>query len=636
MTRASDSLTTSEVIRYARAVLEAVGIKDDPMLRSNFLDFAEIVKASVGLLTPKQVEAFPRFREFSESFRRLRDNFADEVAADPMCRYKPAHQVALDFHKSLALYRYFFGGNRISKTVSGDAEDYWTVTGQHPFRPRSPSPAAVFIIGTNFTQYAANVFEKKFIQGEPGNPLSPVFPVGGRWLYSYDKQRHIIYLACRECAMAGKASSCPHPKSTITLFSDTAGAGVLAGGQYALGHFDEQVREEFFVEAKQRIKTVPNSGLIITETPLFGESWWTYTQLYTIGSGPPAQNVVPGTTQPLISLHTIDQFSAGLVAPEKIAADMQTMSENQIEARIYGKHVADNKMAVFDLAVLHEMRKELKEPTCGALTTTKKLADAIRDEAPRPDRRLTLRFTPLETGNLYLYERPRASGVYIIGADVAQGLTKNDASAAHVLKVTMKGSEISFQQVAVYHGWVNSLTYAEELWKLGHWYNDAVLVVESNGPGDAVIQRLKELGCWFLFRDVADPASALYSIDARFGIDTNIRTKGLMISMLQAAIASWRLGRRRVVIPHKKTIVELETYIQEPTPQGLNFRFHAAGASHDDLVMALALAVYVGTTYPVFDLARIQSENVHEGDLTPREQEVWRSFEQAQQEEAWE
>ena len=79
----------------------------------------------------------------------------------------------------------------------------------------------------------------------------------------------------------------------------------------------------------------------------------------------------------------------------RIAADMQTMSENQIEARIYGKHVADNKMAVFDLAVLHEMRKELKEPQQVTLTTSRKLAEAIAIEGPRPDRRLSMQCKPL-------------------------------------------------------------------------------------------------------------------------------------------------------------------------------------------------------------------------------------------------
>jgi hypothetical protein len=177
----------------------------------------------------------------------------------------------------------------------------------------------------------------------------------------------MIQIACKACALENKARSCPHPKSSVTLFSDTAGSGVLAGGQYAQGHFDEQIQHEFFTEGKQRIKTVPNSGIIVTETPLYGRSWWTYGELVPLGKKGAPENLVPGTDKPLISLHSIDQFSAGLVPHERILADMKTMTEPEIEARIYGKHIAANEMAVFDLQVLYDMRSELRKPQLGVL-----------------------------------------------------------------------------------------------------------------------------------------------------------------------------------------------------------------------------------------------------------------------------
>src|SRR3989304_3749050 len=128
-----------------------------------------------------------------------------EGTPDPMSIYLPAHDVALDFHKSTAFIRYFRGGNRISKTESGCADNYWMTTNQHPYRQTCAIPASTFIVGSNFAQYGEAVFQKKYLTGEPGNPLSPVFPEGGKWLHHYNEKKHLITIACPRCADAGKA-----------------------------------------------------------------------------------------------------------------------------------------------------------------------------------------------------------------------------------------------------------------------------------------------------------------------------------------------------------------------------------------------------------------------------------------------
>jgi hypothetical protein len=607
-------VNNQQIIEISRQLLATRKIQD-PLADMNFLDFCEVVKNTIQDLSTKERESLST--EYLEGFRKLRDDFAEEVRKDPAIIYRPQHKVALEFHKSLAVYRYFFGGNRISKTQCGAMENNWIVTGRHPYRPKPPLPASVFIIGTNFSQYCPSVFEKKYVTGEGGNPLSPLFPEDGKWFNKYDDRKHILYIACPECAEAGKARKCTHLKSTITVFSDVEGPGVLAGGQYALGQLDEQIQEEFFAEAKQRIKTVPNSGLIITETPLYGKAWWTYTSLYKFWKESP-NNKFEDSNRQIISCHTISQFDAGLVPRETILADMATMTKPEIEARIYGRHVAASQQAIFDLEILNSMRDFMKEPKRGFISLAGerddkarlKTAEAlIRDGAITFTKEPDIKFYNDDTGNLRLWKRPSKHDQYIIGADVSQGFTDGDASCAHVLCMRPVGSELAFEQVAEYHGWINSLTYAEELFKLGAWYNNALLVVESNGPGNATLQRLKEMGCWFIFRDISDPAQAQFNADSRLGIDTNVRSKGLMISALQYAIKKWRIGRRMIQIYDEFTIEELETYIQELTNSGNSFRYKGIGKAHDDRVMALAFAVYVASTYPVFDFDKWKKVN---------------------------
>jgi len=231
-------MDAGDVTRLCAFILQDApsDIQAQAVAASNFLDYSSIVADFAKSWT--QDKTFPWLVDFAQSLRRLRDTFAIEVAADPMSIYKPAHEVALAFHRSTALWRYFRGGNRISKTESGAFEHYGLTTGEfnrHRFyRAVLPPPLSTFIIGASYSQYGVAVFEKKYITGENGNPLSPIFPEGGKWLHHYDTEKHIIYISCPACANAGKARGCRHLKSTIQLFSDESDVMVLAGGQYAL------------------------------------------------------------------------------------------------------------------------------------------------------------------------------------------------------------------------------------------------------------------------------------------------------------------------------------------------------------------------------------------------------------------
>lgn len=303
---------------------------------------------------------------WAEAFRKLYDNFDRIVEADPMVLYQPANRAAQEFHSSDAFIRYFRAGNRTSKTQSGYAEHYFLTTNQNKWRYFPNAAHSTFIIGVNFSKYCPAVFEKKFLTGEQGNPLSPMFPKGGKWLHKYDERRHEIQIACSKCANAGKAATCPHQKSTIRLFSDTEGWEVLQGGAYMLGHFDEHIDEDFFNEAIQRLQTAGRqSCLLVTGTPLHGFEAWEHRRLTQLhNEGPPQNRVDPDNSEsaPFVSLHEIDQFEAGLVPHERIKMSMTIMDEFEVESRVYGRPAPLAKNPVFDRRALADMRKETIDP----------------------------------------------------------------------------------------------------------------------------------------------------------------------------------------------------------------------------------------------------------------------------------
>lgn len=581
-----------EVLQRCRSIITEAQQRDPTIPTfdavGNFLDGARLVTDIIKRWPIKKRNADPSLKPFLIALHKLEGDLSKEIERDPMILYQPAHEVALAFHSSLAFIRYFRGGNRTSKTQSGYAEHYFIATGQHKWRSFTPPPTSSFIIGVNFSKYEPNVFAKKFLIGEADNPLSPMFPEGGKWFNHYDDRKHIVTIACPVCAQVNKAEKCKHLKSTITLFSDLEGPHVLQGGQYNLGHFDEHIREEFFDEAYQRLLTVRKSSFIVTGTPLHGVHAWEHKKLTVVFNQGPSANVIPGTDIPRVSLHTINQYDAGLIPHEDIKGWEAGADPLDIESRVYGRPTPLAKRSVFDRYAVHEMEKAVCQPT-----VTCRLEDpSLQRNQFNPTAQV--RVVPDKDGALNIWQMPAVGQQYVIGCDVAQGLSGSDYSCASVLAVPQ------LHLVAQYHGWVNPVDFGNELAALGKLYNMAWLVVERNGPGSGTIFTLRALGYWNLFREITDPSQVEFNQDPIYGVDTNIRTKALMVSYLQKAVRE-----RQISVKCAATLEEMRAFGEELTPSGLNTRLRGEGGAHDDRVMSLVFSCYVALAYDLFSYGRV-------------------------------
>lgn len=634
-------MDTGTALQIAHQIVEASGHRVTHLETSNILDYIGLTVDLIKEWPKEKRDRASKLNEFLIALKRLEDNAEQIIAADPAVLYRPAHRVSEAFHKSQATYRYLYSANRASKTTSANIEAYRHATGNHPFRKLPPPPYAVFQIGPNFTKYAPNVFEKKMITGEAGNPLSPLFPKGGKWLYKYDERKHILYIACKDCAEAGRAESCSHPKSTYTLYSDVEGPEVLAGAQFLFGHLDEQISKAIFNEAAERIKTVPGGNIVMTETPLGGLAFWTYELMYLQSLKKRPENWDPVNECPVIESFTIDQYEAGLVPHHEIEKSKIGMTEAEIQVRIHGKFVSALENAVFDHDTLYKMDESVRDPLLqgflmfGEEAKSGKRASEILE---LQDLNQTLATYKDPDGHFLMWEPPKFGSQYVIGSDVAFGLTKRDPSAAIVAKMTRKGFDIRFEVVAMMRGWFDTLTYAAELFKLGMYYRWAELVIESNGPGLAVIQFLNEKFMYpKLFQDATNKASSVLAPSSDIGVNTNLRSKGMMLGMLKSVVALDKRGDPMISIPSRQVVEELKSYVQEDLPSG-GARFAAAGISHDDLVIALMMLVYAGTTFPIYDADKARTEyllsqtKAREDNLEPHEKQLW-EMAKAQEEE---
>ncbi len=579
-----------EIARIGRIKNPSTGLVD-------FKAYSESIVDIIADMGPIQRKNDPRLGPFLRTWRRMVDEYDKLCEADPMIRYRPKHKVAEEFHRSKAWARYYSGGNRTSKTTSGYAEHYMLHTGSNIYRDFEPPVHNSFIVagdGQPFKSYAPNVFETKLVKGEPGDYLTPMFPEGGKWFNHYDQKAHVLKVCCPACAKDGRPGTwCPksHTKGAIMLFSAEQGSDVIEAFSATLGHGDEHVPEEFFQAMKIRIGGRNEGGgcLIFTNTPRQGLHAWEEKDLKARALGNPALNLKDPndpTSDPYASFHTITMRDAGIVSESQISAMEQGMDSYEARARILGLAAPTAKNPVFDRDVLAKMSENEvvarvgQLSVCGnSIVTCAQSHEIMFEECSGPMR---------------VWEEPIPGETYIMGVDAANGLTGKDAACCSVIKITIENQRLHMKLVAQWHGWVDPISYAYEIKKVGVWYNYACAVIELNGVGRAVMFKLKnELFYWNLFTDPAAPEKIGDHEIARCGVDTNSATKPMMVGMLQEIIRT-----RRLTCLCPDTIRELSAYEQERTESGLTTRYRGAG-DHDDRVMSLVVIAFAVTVYPM-------------------------------------
>ena len=175
---------------------------------------------------------------------------------------------------------------------------------------------------------------------------------------------------------------------------------------------------------------------------------------------------------------------------------------------------------------------------------------------------------PLDArGFLNIYERSDSHIPYAIGADTAEGVG-GDYSAACVIDCR------NMRQVATLRIQSKPSDFAHELAALGREYNNAMIAVERNNHGHAVLLELDEhINYPYLYK----------AKDERVGWVTDRVTRPIMIDTFIAA-----LENRSVTIQDKATLKECLTLVT--TESG---KIEAATGHHDDLVVAASIGIMV-------------------------------------------
>lgn len=193
------------------------------------------------------------------------------------------------------------------------------------------------------------------------------------------------------------------------------------------------------------------------------------------------------------------------------------------------------------------------------------------------------------TGPLRVYKEPSADerwGQYFIGADPSWGVADGDWAAVQVI------NRHNHEQVAVWHGKVNPIQFADELAKLGAWYNNAVIAVEVDGPGYGTVDRLSEIYPNVWMHRLADRFPGKKNSKIALGFSASWKRKQWAIEKLGELIE-----RGGMILHDRQTLAELRDYAFLGG-RGFGEVFGPSGDGHDDLVMSLAICLLCESSEP--------------------------------------
>lgn len=187
-------------------------------------------------------------------------------------------------------------------------------------------------------------------------------------------------------------------------------------------------------------------------------------------------------------------------------------------------------------------------------------------------------FVEASNGNLKIFRYPskdRSHGQYYVAGDPTRSI-RGDFACAQVF------NRNTLEQVAIMRGRMDPGTFAEELFKLGMYYNEAWATTEKEGPGELTIGKLLGMEYPKVWRHVKIDRTPGKVTGETYGWSTTAQTKHLAIGWLLKVIVD-----RNIVIHDDITYNECKTYVTlEDGSYG-----PATEDGFDDTVMAFAIGI---------------------------------------------
>ena len=183
-----------------------------------------------------------------------------------------------------------------------------------------------------------------------------------------------------------------------------------------------------------------------------------------------------------------------------------------------------------------------------------------------------------------MWEKYNEGNSYLLVADVARG-DGADNSVFHVIKLE------TMEIIAEYQGKPSLDMYAQMLYSAGSEFGSCLLVVENNGIGISILEKLITLGYPNLYYSVKATHEFVESYQgesmsgAVAGFTTSIKTRPLIVAKFEEFI------RNKLIKCYSSRLYhEMKTFIWR------SGKAQAMRSYNDDLIMALAIGCWVRDT----------------------------------------
>ena len=260
---------------------------------------------------------------------------------------------------------------------------------------------------------------------------------------------------------------------------------------------------------------------------------------------------------------------------------------------------------VFDKMLVEAFRPACREP--------RYVGDIYADGDEGKEAMQHIRFKEDRTGLLCVWEKPdiddaeKVRDRYLVVVDIGGRSAKADWSVICVIDRMYLMSGDRPEVVAQWYGHIDMDLLAWKAAQIAKWYDDALLVIESNTLETKDKDRMVDGDqSQFILYKVKDVYDNLYAREQsedeiregapkRYGFHTNVQTKPMVISNLVKVVREHLYTER-----DGRCLDEYLTYEQKQ-----NGAYGAIAGKHDDLLMTRAIGLFIAYNFKVMPLPRV-------------------------------
>lgn len=354
--------------------------------------------------------------------------------------------------------------------------------------------------------------------------------------------------------------------SRVQILQQAAGREQFQAARVRWVWIDEECPEsqggaEIFTEIMARKEPGVDLDILYTFTPTNGIDWSARKLL-----DDTAQDRYKNVEVFEASIHDAAISHGGFYSDDEIEEILVKYPEHERQARLYGKATPWSGSLYFNIHGLKALLDKPQRDSTGIALKRGAISALVVEEEAASD--------------LKVYSKPKSGRQYIVGADPGGGVGR-DSSVATVC------DRASLECVAIFSSNRVDPDYfgAEILLLLGIYYNEALLVVESNNHGGTVLSQLKgRYPNLFMRREWS-------KIDGRlvpeYGWRTDTRTKPRLLDALARAL------RDELWMPPRQLVDEMSRFVMKS-----DGKIEAMVGYFDDAVISAGIALQVNYELP--------------------------------------